>query len=104
MDNLIARQKEKAKDLVELFFYPWIESSLEYAKKCAIRYCDAFIRYTSTDNSYPNKSYWEGIKTEIEKFEISNTLIYRNQKYMISLLNETNKNIKELKEKTNEQQ
>lgn len=52
MDKIIARQKEKAKNLVELFFYPWVESSIEYAKKCAIQFCEKCIDLDINTKSY----------------------------------------------------
>ena len=70
MGNLNAMQKEKAKELVELFFNPTLESPMEYAKKCAIKYCDDFM--SLNENKF--NSYWQGIKSAIENYEIDNKL------------------------------
>lgn len=70
MGNIKAMTKEKAKELVELFFKPNLEFPMEYAKKCAIKYCDDFMSL----NENKSNSYWEGIKSEIENYEINNKL------------------------------
>jgi len=60
--------QEKAKELVDLFYYPTLRWALIHAKECAIKCVDEILNeennFIQTDAHF---LYWQQVKQEIEK-------------------------------------
>ena len=60
--------KEKAKELVDKFYYPSLKWSLKHAKENAIKCVDEILESLSvkTISDCEKHDYWVTVKTEIE--------------------------------------
>jgi len=62
--------QEKAKELIDLFYYPTLRWALIHAKECAIKCVDEILNEIDWhDFETPNEqiNYWQQVKQEIEK-------------------------------------
>ena len=62
--------QEKAKELVDLFYYPTLRWALIHAKECALKCVDEILNeennFIQTDAHF---LYWQQVKEEITKYE-----------------------------------
>jgi hypothetical protein len=60
--------QEKAKELVDLFYYPTLRWALIHAKECALKCVDQILTVTIGLKDWTDDyDYWLEVKKEIEK-------------------------------------